>query len=63
MDYPGHGKLTTINSPIFSTGGEKRPPTAAPQLGAHTREVLRDLGYEEETIAALVQSGIAATDD
>ena len=63
LDYPGHGKLTTINSPIFATGGEKRPPTAAPQLGAHTREVLRDLGYDEETIAALVQSGITATDD
>jgi formyl-CoA transferase len=63
LDYPGHGKLTTINSPIFATGCEKRPPTAAPQLGAHTREVLRDLGYEEETIAVLVQSGIAATDD
>ncbi len=63
MDYPGHGPITTINSPIFTTAGEKRTPTAAPQLGAHTSEVLQDLGYSEEAIQALIQSGIAATDD
>jgi formyl-CoA transferase len=63
MNYPGYGKLTTINSPIFTTAGDKRPPTAAPQLGAHTREVLHNLGYAEEAIAALVRDGVAATDD
>ena len=63
LDYPGHGKLTTINSPIFASAGEKRPPTMAPQLGAHTAEVLHDLGYDEATIAALVRDGVAAIGD
>jgi formyl-CoA transferase len=63
MDYPAYGKLTTVNSPIFATAGEKRAPTAAPQLGAHTAEVLRDLGYDEATIAKLVRDGVAATGD
>lgn len=63
LDYPEYGKLTTINSPIFTTAGEKQPPTAAPQLGAHTTEVLRDLGYDEETIAALVRDEVAAVGD
>jgi crotonobetainyl-CoA:carnitine CoA-transferase CaiB-like acyl-CoA transferase len=43
--------------------GEVGPPTAAPQLGAHTTEVLRDLGYDEETIAALVRDEVAAVGD
>jgi crotonobetainyl-CoA:carnitine CoA-transferase CaiB-like acyl-CoA transferase len=63
LDYPGYGKLTTINSPIFTTAGEKRPPAAAPHLGAHTKEVLHDLGYDEETIAALIRDKVAALSD
>ncbi|HEV8713968.1 MAG TPA: CoA transferase [Candidatus Binatia bacterium] len=63
LDYPGYGKLTTINSPIFTTAGDKRPPRAAPQLGAHTKEVLRELGYDEETIAALVRDRVAVMGD
>lgn len=63
LEYPGHGQLTTINSPIFTSAGDKRPPTAAPQLGAHTRAVLHDLGYSEEAIAGLIENGTAATGD
>lgn len=61
MDYPGHGRLETINSPVFVAGSEKRAPTAAPEIGAHTREVLRELGYADEAIERLVRSGIART--
>ena len=60
MEYPGHGTLTTVNSPIFTTAGEKRTPTPAPQLGDHTGEVLQELGYNAEEIKTLVRDGVAA---
>jgi formyl-CoA transferase len=63
FDYPGYGKLTTVNSPIFTPACEKRLPTPAPQLGAHTKEVLRALGYAEEAITALVRDGVVAVSD
>jgi crotonobetainyl-CoA:carnitine CoA-transferase CaiB-like acyl-CoA transferase len=63
MDHPGFGKLTTVGSPIFTSAGEKQSPAMAPELGAHTREVLRGLGYDEAAIAALVRAGVATTGD
>ncbi len=63
LEHPEGGKLTTVNSPIFAAAGEKRAPSAAPQLGAHTTEVLRDLGYDEKMIAALVRDRVVAPGD
>jgi len=45
-----------VNSPVFVLGVEKRKPTAAPEIGQHTREILRELGYGAEAIEALVRS-------
>jgi formyl-CoA transferase len=60
LDYPGHGTIETINSPIFVAGSEKRKPQAAPELGAQTREVLRTLGYTDAAINDLINRRIAA---
>lgn len=59
LDYPGHGTIETINSPVFMAGVEKKKPVAAPEVGAHTREVLCELGYDDRAIEAMVSSGIA----
>jgi crotonobetainyl-CoA:carnitine CoA-transferase CaiB-like acyl-CoA transferase len=60
LEYPGHGTIKTINSPIFVAGTEKRKPQPAPEVGANTREVLRELGYSEEAIDDMVKRRIAA---
>lgn len=59
IDHPTHGKLETINSPVFVAGSEKRKPVVAPEIGAHTREVLRELGYAPDAIETLIRSGAA----
>ncbi len=61
FDYPGHGTIETIASPIFVAGADKRKPEPAPEVGAHTREVLRSLGYTDSAIDDMVKRGVAAS--
>jgi formyl-CoA transferase len=60
FDHPQHGRLKTINSPLFVEGSAKVKPRAAPEVGQHTREVLRELGHADETIDQWIARGIAA---
>ncbi|MDG2422054.1 MAG: CoA transferase [Gammaproteobacteria bacterium] len=45
LDHPEYGSIKTISSPFDVGGYEKRTPGPAPNLGEHTEEVLRSLGY------------------
>jgi len=53
----------TVASPITVAGRPKRVPTEAPAIGAHSREVLIELGYAEAEISSLLKSGSIAQDD
>jgi crotonobetainyl-CoA:carnitine CoA-transferase CaiB-like acyl-CoA transferase len=50
-------RLETVNSPVFITGIEKTKPRTAPEIGAHTLEVLRDIGYGDGEIETLIRDG------
>jgi len=54
---PGHGTVRMLGFPVKldETPCEVRLP--APELGAHTEEVLRAAGFDEAEIEALTQSG------
>jgi crotonobetainyl-CoA:carnitine CoA-transferase CaiB-like acyl-CoA transferase len=52
------GKLTsTISSPIHVHGIDKVPARRAPELGEHTEDILRELGFDTQDINSLRASG------
>ena len=57
-DQPGR---KVVNSPLELRDFPKRAPVAAPELGQHTIEVLRDLGYDEQRISGLVDSKVVSS--
>jgi formyl-CoA transferase len=52
------GKLAfTVNSPMQLRGVEKEPARRAPDLGEHSEEILKDLGFDAGQIGGLHASG------
>ncbi len=55
---PGEDYRYTVNSPITVAEENKRQPSRAPDIGAHTREIMRETGFDDASIEALLASGV-----
>jgi alpha-methylacyl-CoA racemase len=60
VDQPGTDGVELLGVPVKLSRTPGAPAGPGPPLGEHTREVLAGLGYTEDEIGALLESGAAA---
>ncbi len=60
IEQPGLGTVRQLGVPVKLSRTPGDPTRPAPAFGEHTGEVLREAGYSDEEIAAMVESGAAA---
>ncbi|MEW9921632.1 CaiB/BaiF CoA transferase family protein [Marimonas sp. MJW-29] len=59
VDHPTAGPVKAIGHPVKYSATPARVTRAAPQLGQHTRDILREAGYADQQIETLIQNGAA----
>jgi formyl-CoA transferase len=60
VDHPRFGHFRTVDSPFTIEGSEKVKAGAAPELGEHTRLILKEMGYPEEKIQEFFDKGVVS---
>jgi crotonobetainyl-CoA:carnitine CoA-transferase CaiB-like acyl-CoA transferase len=60
IEQPGLGTVRQLGLPVKMSRTPGDPTRPAPAFGEHTGEVLREAGYSDEQIAAMLESGAAA---
>lgn len=58
VDHPEYGDVVLPGSPIRLTDTPATPGIVAPELGQHSREVLREVGYDKAELDRLADLGV-----
>jgi len=57
-EYPGLGEINIPGYPAYFSKSRAEIHSSAPQLGEHTDDIMRELGYDAETVKSLKQNGV-----
>lgn len=58
IEHPSEGPIRSVRPPTLFSQSPAEVARHAPRVGEHTREVLREAGYDEDTIEALREQGL-----
>ena len=60
-EHPTEGRVRRVAVPTTWTDSQPTPGRAAPQLGEHSAEILKELGYSDAEISSLIAQGVTLT--
>lgn len=63
QDHPRFGHVKFSRLPIMADGAFPEPYSPSPDVGEHSRHILREQGYSDEEIEQMVDSGVVVAKD
>ena len=57
-EHPSEGRVRSMRTPTSWSASQPGKPRPAPNLGEHSAEVLRELGYSDAEIAEMAKNGV-----